>query len=135
MKHGRDWEGAALESDVAQCGVQCPTWLPARQYRVWAFFSLDSRQLDSICADSVSIRTEPDRYGQNQAVSAELGRIGWLPKWLNLALNHVGIAEIGFEWGPNILKLSFLNFILNICCFFFVLCLLPSSFFVLWFKA
>ena len=55
------------------------------------------------------------------------------------ALNYSGTPEIGFEWGPNILNLSFLNFILNICCFFcvffFVLCFLPSSFFVLWTKA
>ena len=84
MKHGHGWEGVALESDLAQHGVQCPTWMPARQCRVWAFFfSLDSRQLDSIRADSALIRIEPGRFGQNQAVSAELGRIGWPPNGRN----------------------------------------------------
>ena len=72
-------------------------------------------------------------YRPNRVVSAG----DWnRPK---LALNHARTAEIGFEWNPNILNLSFLNFILNICCFFcvffFVLCFLPSSFFVLWIKA
>ena len=72
-------------------------------------------------------------YRPNRVVSAG----DWnRPK---LALNHARTAKIGFEWGPNILNLSFLNFILNICCFFcvffFVLCFLPSSFFVLWIKA
>ena len=71
-------------------------------------------------------------YQPNRVVSASyLNR----PK---LALNHARTTEIGFEWGPNILNLSFLTFILNICCFFcvffFVLCFLPSSFFVLWIK-
>ena len=81
---------------------------------------LDSHQLDFYS----------HRLGQNQA---ESGHIGWQPK---SALNHARTAEIGFEWGLN---LSFLNFILKICCFFcvffFVLCFLPSSFFVLWIKA
>ena len=79
------------------------------------FFSTDSRWLSSNSC----------QFGQNQVVSA--GSQNW-PKQ----------AEIGFEWGPNILKLSFLNFILNICCFFcvffFVLRFLPSYFFVLWTK-
>ena len=91
------------------------------------------------------------RFNQNRAVLAESGCIGWIRcyrpavetnKRPKLALNHAEIVEIGFEWGPNILNLSFLNFILNICCFFvfsflfcFVLCFLPSSFFVLWIKA
>ena len=44
------------------------------------------------------------------------------------ALNHARIVKISFEWGLNILNLSFLNFILNICCFFCVF------FFVLWIK-
>ena len=51
-------------------------------------------------------------------IRLELGRIGWWPKWPKSTLNHAGIAEIGFEWGPNIQNLSFLNFIMNICYFF-----------------
>ena len=47
------------------------------------FFSLDSRWPSSIRTDSASIRTEPGRFGQNQAVSAELGRIGWPPNGRN----------------------------------------------------
>ena len=84
-------------------------------------------------------------------IPAELGRIGRIGSYRPVAeidrnsqngptsaLNHARTAEIGFEWGPNILNLSFLFFILNICyffcIFFFVLCFLPSSFFVLWTK-
>ena len=96
------------------------------------FFSrihADSAWFAPICAES-------SRFGQNRVVSAS-DRIGWNRP--TSASNHAGIAEIGFEWGPNILNLSFLNFILNICCFFcvffFVLCFLSSSFFVLWIKA
>ena len=84
----------------------------------------------------------------------ELGRIGWIGSYRptvktdrnswnksKSALNHARTAKIGFEWGPNILNQSFLNFILNICCFFcfffcffflfvlcFVSCLLLSLF-------
>ena len=94
----------------------------------------------SIRTDSTLIRTESGWFNQNRAVSAD-DRNGWnKQKW---ALNHVETVEINFEWSPNILNLSFLSFILNICYFFcvfffvlcFVLCFLPSSFFVLWIKA
>ena len=114
--------------DVATCSL-----VPRLSF--FFFFFLDLRRPSSICVDSASICTEPGKFSQNQAVSAELGRIGWPSKWPKLALNHARTAKIGFKWDPNILNLSFLNFILNICCFFFVLCLLPSSFFVLWIKA
>ena len=115
--------------------VQHPTPLPTHQCRVWVylffFFSL--------------IRTDSARFALNQTDSAwiRLHRLNWVvlagdqnrPK---SALNHARTAEIGFEWGPNILNLSFLDFILNIwcffCVFFFVLCFSPSSFFVLWIK-
>ena len=128
MKHGLSWEGAAPESD-AGCGVRhgCPRVYATSELFFFFFFfnwfmstRLDSHQLDFYS----------HRLGQNQA---ESGHIGWQPK---SALNHARTAEIGFEWGLN---LSFLNFILKICCFFcvffFVLCFLPSSFFVLWIKA
>ena len=92
--------------------------------------------LSLIRADSALICVEPGQFGQNWVVSAGDRNGRNRPK---SALNHAGTAKIGFEWGPNILNLSFLNFILNICCFFcvffFVLCFLPSSFFVLWIKA
>ena len=87
-------------------------------------------QYDLILAKSVySARIRS--YRLNRIVS--VGSRNW-PKWPKSALNHAETAEINFEWGPNILNLSFLNFILNICCFFCVLCFLPSSFFVLWTK-
>ena len=90
------------------------------------FFSLDS------CRLGFNWRW----FALNRANSARIGpyRLNWVvltgdqnghnrPK---SALNHAGTAKISFEWDPNILNLSFLNFILNICCFFcvffFVLC-------------
>ena len=83
------------------------------------------------------IQAEPGKFSQNQVVSAESDHIGWRPK---LALNHTGTAEISFEWGPNILNLSFLNFILNLCYFFcifffvlcFDLCFLPLKIYLKW---
>jgi len=89
---------------------EAPTRLPACRCHVWASFF------------SFRIHSEPSWFGQNRAVSADDRN---RPK---SALNHARTAEIGFEWGPNILNLSFLNFILNICCFFCVSCLLLSLF-------
>ena len=146
MKHERGWEGATPESNTAWRGVRRLTWLPVCRCRVWAFFFFffftDSWQLGLIRTDSAwfaptrllvsLIRAKLGRFGENQAISADDWNGRNKPK---SALNHFGIAKIGFEWGPNIPNLSFLNFILNICCFFcvffFVLCFLPSSFFVL----
>ena len=117
------------------CGVRrgCPRVEAVSE--LFFFFSSDSQQLGSIHANSASIHTEPSKFGQNQAVSAGDRNGRNRPK---SALNHAGTAEISFERGPNILNLTFLNFILNIYCFFcvfFVLCFvlyfLPSSFFVL----
>ena len=123
MNHGRRWEGAAPGSDATQ--RSCPCVGAASE--LFFFLSL-------IRADSASICVEPGWFGQNWVVSAGDRNGRNRPK---SALNHAGTAKISFEWGPNILNLSlsFLNFILNICCFFFVLCFLPSSFFVLWIKA
>ena len=131
LKHQRGWEGAALEFD-AGCSIQrrCPRITAASEFIIF-FFSL--------------IRTDSARFALNQTDSAwiRLHRLNWVvlagdqnrPK---SALNHARTTEIGFEWGPNILNLSFLDFILNIwcffCVFFFVLCFSPSSFFVLWIK-
>ena len=128
MNHGRCWEGAALESDEAARAL-----VPRLSFFFFFnFFFL----LSLIRADSALICVEPGQFGQNRVVSAGDRNGRNRPK---SALNHAGTAKIGFEWGPNILNLSFLNFILNICCFFcvffFVLCFLPSSFFVLWIKA
>ena len=61
------------------------------------FFFLDLRRPSSIHVDSASIRTEPGKFSQNQAISAELGRIGWPSKWPKLALNHARTAKIGFK--------------------------------------
>ena len=131
LRHRRSWEGAALEFDATRCGVRRLTRLPVRRILGWAFFFflgftqtwLQSKQtwlqfmpnwVDSARIGPYWPAIETDRNGQNR------------PK---LAWNHVGIVEIGFAWDPNILNLSFLNFILNICCFFCVF------FFVLWIKA
>ena len=123
MKHGRGWEGVTLKSDIARRGVWHLTRLPVRQCRIWAFFFFPQ-----ICANSAW-------FALNWADSTRIG-LYW-PNWVVSAgnrngqngpksvLNHAGIAKIGFEWGPNILNLSFLNFILNICyffCVFFLFC-------------
>ena len=131
-------------------GVRPLTRLPAPcWYSVWVFF-LDSRWLGSnlhrLGFDSCRtgpIRLESGRIGRIKSYwpAAKTGRNGW--ERLKSALNYARTAEIGFEWSPNVLNLSFLNLILNICYFFcvfffvlcFVLCFLPSSFFVLWTKA
>ena len=120
-KQQRGWEGAPPESDVALHGVRPLTPLPMRWCHVWVFFFFFG-----IHADLALIFAKTGRFGQNQDVSAESNCIGQQPK---SALNHVWTTEIGYEWGLNILTLSFLNFILNICCFFCVF------FFVLWTKA
>ena len=55
-KHGRDWEGAATESDAARHGTQRPTRLPTRWCHVWAFFlSLDLRRTGLIQPESSHI--------------------------------------------------------------------------------
>ena len=117
MKHGLSWEGAAPESD-AGCSVRhgCPRVYAALTIFFFFFFfhgfastRLDSHQL-GFCSR---------RLGQNQA---ESGHIGWRPKWPWIMLEQL---KPGFEWGLN---LSFLNFILKICCFFCVYCLLLSLF-------
>ena len=118
------------------------TLLPTRWCCVWVFvclfafffflngFAPTQLQFTPIPAKSVySARIRS--YRLNRIVS--VGSRNW-PKWSKSALNHAETAEINFEWGSNILNLSFLNFILNICCFFCVLCFLPSSFFVVWTK-
>ena len=100
-----------------------------------AWFTLTRLRFASNRADSARIKP----YQPNRVIWASDRNIPKLPK---SALNHAKTAEISFEWGPNILNLSFFNFILNICYFFcvfffvlyFVLCFLPSSFFVLWIK-
>ena len=128
-KHRCGWEGAALESD-AGCGTDAAARMLVPRLSFFFFFFFE------IHANSAPIHTDSARlrsYQLNWIVSAS-GR-----DWPKQPKN----AEIGFEWGPNILNLSFLNFILNICCFFcvfffvlcFVLCFSPSSFFVLWTKA
>ena len=78
MKHGRGWEGSALVSDVA-AGASMP-----RLSFFFFFFFTDSHRL------SFDMR----RFGQNQA---ESGCIGQQLKRPESALNHVGIAEIGFK--------------------------------------
>ena len=106
----------------------CPHVGATPEFFFFFFFEIHANSAP-IHTDSARIRS----YQLNWIVSAS-GR-----DWPKQPKN----AEIGFEWGPNILNLSFLNFILNICCFFcvfffvlcFVLCFSPSSFFVLWTKA
>ena len=120
MKYGRGLGGAAPEFDAAWCGVRCSMQLLTRQCHVWVVLF--------IYLFLASIHAKLGRFCQNRAVSIELGRIGQWPKRtqndrnrLKSALNHVRTNAIGFEWGANILNLSFLNFIMNICCFFCVL--------------
>ena len=81
-----------------------------------------------IHANSASICANSARIGPNQVVLAGNRN---KPK---SALNYAGTAEIGFEWGPNILNLFFLNFIwIFVASFVFsflfcVSCLLLSLF-------
>ena len=153
MMHGCGKMVVAPASDAARCGDAWATPLPACRCCVWVYLFtilLFYIFLLWICADLASIhifrRTEPiwpelgciGRIGLYWP-AAETNQKGWNSRNRQKStLNHVGTAKIGFEWGPNILNLSFLNFILNICyffcVFFFVLCFLPSSFFVLWTK-
>ena len=118
-------QGAA--SDVIAC-----TSMPCLSF----FFFSDSHRLNSIRVDLASIHADSARsgpYQSNRVISADDRNR------LKLALNHAEIAEIGFEWVPNILNLSFINFILNICCFFcvfffvFVFCFVFLAFFFLCF--
>ena len=147
MKHGRGWEGVTLKSDTARREVWRLTRLPVRRCRIWAFFFFSRIHADSTWFALTRLRFASNRadsarikpYQPNRVVWASDRNISKLPK---SALNHAKTTEISFKWGPNILNLSFFNFILNICCFFcvfffvlyFVLCFLPSSFFVLWIK-
>lgn len=119
----------------AGCGVRHGCLCVSALFEVFFFFSW-------IHVDSASIRVESGRIGwigsyQPATKMAETDQNG--QNRSKSALNHAKTAEIGFEWDPNILNLSFLNFIMNICyffcVFFFVLYSLPSSFFVLWIKA
>ena len=116
-------------------GVRCGVWhltrLLAHWCRVWAFFFFTySRWLGSICANLASICAEPGWFGQNQAVLAESSCFGQRPKRPKQAEISLE-SEIGFEWGPNNLNLSFLNFILNI--FLLLLCFMFFAFFFLCF--
>ena len=147
MKHGRSWEGATLKSNTARRGVWRLTQLPVLRCRVWAFFFFSRIHADSAWFALTRLRFALNRADSTRIKPYQPNRVVWasdrnIPKLPKSALNHAKTAEISFEWGPNILNLSFFNFILNICCFFcvfffvlyFVLCFLPSSFFVLWIK-
>ena len=147
MKHGRGWEGATLESDVAQCGVQCPMWLPTHQCRVWAFFFF----FPWIHAGPARFALTQLRFAPNQA---DLVRIKpYQPNWVVLAGHRM--AEIGLESCRNsrnrlrmrpkhpksVIPQFYFEYLLLLLCFFlffffvcFVFCFLPSSFFVLWTK-
>ena len=146
MKHGHSWEGAASEFDVAWRGVRRPTWLLAHRCRVWAFFFfffyiMDSCRLGLICADLTWFVPNQADSCLTRLIRPKLGHIDWIRSYrsatetVEIGLESCRNSRNRFEWGPNILYLSFLNFILNICYFFcvfiFVLCFLPSSFFVL----
>ena len=58
------------------------------------FFFTDSRRLDLIRTNSALFCIEPGRFGQNQAILAESGRMGQWSK-------HIKIAEIGLESCQN----------------------------------
>ena len=143
MNHERGWEGAAPESNAGYGDwFDCPHVGAASESFFFSFLFFFSRIRTDMAlftpnqADSARIKS----HRLNQVISADDRNS---QKGLKSALNHAGTAEIGFEWGPNILNWSFLNFIMNICCFFcvfffvlcFVLCFLSTSFFVLWIKA
>ena len=121
-KHWCGWEGATSESEAAT-----DTATPASEF----FFGIRANS----CWTG-PIRTKSGRIGGigSYWLAAKTDRNGW--KRAKSTLNHAGTAKIGFEWGPNILNLSFLNFILNICCFFcvffFVLCFLPLKIYLKW---
>ena len=114
-----------------RCGVWHLTWLLAHWCRVWAFFfhifaltRLDLRQLGFYL-----------RWAG--LIWPESSRIGWIELFRpTTETAEIGLEfEIGFEWGPNNLNLSFLNFILNIflllLCFLF--CFMFFAFFFLCF--
>ena len=100
-KHGRGWEGAAPEFDMARRGTRRPTLLPARRCCILFFFFFFS-QIHAYLA----------RFALNQDVSAISGRIG----------QQLKQAEIGLESSQNN-RNSHLRGI--------VTCFLASSFFVL----
>ena len=77
MMHGRGWEGAAPESDAAQCGVRLPTRL---SFFFFSWIRFDSARFAPTQLLFSPIRTEPGRFGQNQAESGHISRRPKQPK-------------------------------------------------------
>ena len=132
MKHGHGWKGTAPKSDVG-CGVWCGCPRVGTTSDLFFFMDLHWLGFDSHLTRQIRPKSSQIGSYRPKTETAEMDQDGQnRPK---SALNHAETAKIGFEWDPNILNLSFLNFTLNICCFFyvffFVLSFLPSSFFVL----
>ena len=69
-KYGRGWEGVALASNAAWFRTRRPMQLPARQCRVWVFFSLG---FAPTWLDSCRIDFDSRRIG---LIWPESGRIG-----------------------------------------------------------
>ena len=127
MKHGHSWEGAALEFDVAWRGVRCPTWLLAHRCRVWVIY------LFIIIIYLFFLHGFSPHIGQigSYRPVAKIDR-----NRLKSAVNHAGTAKNRLWMRPKHPKSVILQFyceyLLLLLCF--VLCFLPSSFFVLWTK-
>ena len=97
MMHGRGWEGAAPESDAAQCGVQLPTRLSFFFFHGFASTQLDSHRLNFYSRRFAPNQDDSAKIKPNRVISAgdRNSRNGRnRPK---SALNHAGTAEIGFE--------------------------------------
>ena len=80
------------------------------------------------------IHAELGQFGQNQAVSAESGRIGQ-PYWPAIEMADIGWNRLWMrpKHPKSVLPQFYSEYLLLLLCF--VLCFLPSSFFVLWIKA
>ena len=121
MKHGLSWEGAAPESD-AGCSVRhgCPRVYAALTFFFFFFFS-------RIRVDSARFAPTRLLFSPTRPESSQIGSY-WLAT--EMALNHARTAETGLWMRPKSVLPQFYSENLLL-----LLCLLPSSFFVLWIKA
>ena len=117
-----------------------PTRLLACRCRTWAFFfffpqiRFDLARFTQTWLLFSPIHAELGQFGQNQAVSAESGRIGQ-PYWPAIEMADIGWNRLWMrpKHPKSVLPQFYSEYLLLLLCF--LLCFLPSSFFVLWIKA